>query len=456
MFTSHRRAAALVVLLALAAPAPAEIVLVGRTSIPGTATDLSGLTNPLYDGTPHNRLGAMGSGIAWTGDGPHYLMLTDRGVGDGTTDYFCRMHLVSIVVPPAPSGELQFTLLATRLLRDEAGRNFTGASRAFDAAAPLKSLRLDPEGIRVGRTGSVFISDEYGPYVWEFSPEGRRLQVLKVPEHFLVKNPGATPEDELPPHNTVGRIPNRGLEGLAISPDGGKLYGLLQSPLLQDSALDGDRWLGSNCRILELDVGGGAAPREFVFPLEDVHHGTNEILAVNDHEFLVIERDNKEGDKARFKKIIKIDIAAASDVSGIEALPAQGLPAGVTAVRKGEFIDLLDRRFGLAGPSFPEKIEGLAFGPDLPDGRHLLLVTTDNDLKADVPTWIYAFAVPAEDLPDYRPQSFERLASDHPLAIPDLGRSPPASSPFLVVGIVVAVLVALGLLWLVWRRRTPN
>lgn len=44
-------------------------------------------------------------------------------------------------------------------------------------------------------------------------------------------------------------------------------------------------------------------------------------------------------------------------------------------------------------PGFPEKIEGLAFGPDLADGRRLLIVTTDNDLSADTESWIWAFAI---------------------------------------------------------------
>ena len=44
----------------------------------------------------------------------------------------------------------------------------------------------------------------------------------------------------------------------------------------------------------------------------------------------------------------------------------------MTAARKTLFLDMLSPQFGLAGSSFPEKIEGLAFGPDLPDGRRLL------------------------------------------------------------------------------------
>ena len=46
----------------------------------------------------------------------------------------------------------------------------------------------------------------------------------------------------------------------------------------------------------------------------------------------------------------------------------------------------------------PEKIEGLAWGPDLADGRHLLYVITDNDLSLVNPTQIYAFAVDDAEL----------------------------------------------------------
>ena len=52
------------------------------------------------------------------------------------------------------------------------------------------------------------------------------------------------------------------------------------------------------------------------------------------------------------------------------------------------------------------KFEGLAFGPDLPDGRRLLLVTADNDFLPDQPFRLYAFAVGRADLPGYRPQEF--------------------------------------------------
>ena len=133
----------------------------------------------------------------------------------------------------------------------------------------------------------------------------------------------------------------------------------------------------------------------------------SEIVAVNDVEFLVIERDGKAGKLARQKKIVRIDITKATDISGRDSLPGFTAPEGVTAVKKEAFLDLLDPRFGLAGADFPAKIEGLAFGPDLPDGRRLLIVTTDNDLEPQQPTWIYAFAIDKDSLPAYRPQTVD-------------------------------------------------
>ena len=132
------------------------------------------------------------------------------------------------------------------------------------------------------------------------------------------------------------------------------------------------------------------------------------MLAINDHEFLVLERDNKAGKEAAFKKLFRIDIGGASDVTKVAKLPAKGLPDGVKAVTKKPFLDLLDPAFGLAGKDFPEKIEGMAFGPDLPDGRHLLLVTTDNDMEAKEPTWFFAFAIDKNDLPGFKPQTFDK------------------------------------------------
>jgi hypothetical protein len=83
-------------------------------------------------------------------------------------------------------------------------------------------------------------------------------------------------------------------------------------------------------------------------------------------------------------------------------------PRVVDTVTKALFIDLLDPAFGLAGPSLPEKFEGMGFGPDLGDGRHRLIVTTDNDFMQTQSSYFYVFAISPSDLPEYEAQSIRR------------------------------------------------
>ncbi len=206
--------------------------------------------------------------------------------------------------------------------------------------------------------------------------------------------------------NKSGRQANRGFEGLAITPDGKALLAVLQSPLLQDGAMAGKHRGGVNVRVLAVNIANGKT-KEFVYPLSDGRkNGLNEILAVNGRQFLVHERDGEEGDKATFKAIFLADLQGATDVSGMTHLPADKLPPGVRPMSKKLLINLLDPAWGLAG-KLPAKTEGLAFGPDLPDGRHLLLLTSDNDFHPRQAIQFYAFAIDPSVLPDYQPQRFE-------------------------------------------------
>ena len=395
--------ARLLILAALlpASQARAQIAFLGEASIPGDASDLSALPGKTPNGTPNDRLGSIGSAVARTGKGNEYILACDRGPNDGEVPFISRWQTMEIVVTGGATPSVKARLVSTTLLKDEGGKPFNGALAALDRTDPKKTMRFDPEGVRVSPQGTVYISDEYGPYVREFDATGKRVREFAVPKKFLSGNSSVEPKDEMPPKSVSGRLPNRGMEGLAISPDGSKLFGLMQSPSIQDRALDADgKKHGHNCRLLEIDVKSGAT-REYVYPLEDNGSGNCEILAVNATDFLVLERDGKGGESAKTKMIYRISLEGATDVSAVDSLPHKKLPDAIRAVKKRPLLDLLDPKFGLAGKNFPEKVEGLAFAPDLADGRHVLLVTTDNDYIAEKPTQIWAFAIDPKSLPGY-------------------------------------------------------
>jgi hypothetical protein len=391
---------------------PTGITLIGKGLVSGSSLDKSGLTGKICQASnlancvPAAIFGGFGSDLTYTGHDNVYVAAPDRGPFDGLTDvpYLDRLNFLHITVDVnAPFPNIKTTLLDTRLLKNEGGKSFVGAAGAFDANSEFNTLRLDPEGIRVGYNGTLYISDEYGPYVFEFDRQGHLIRRFDVPAKFRIAMPSGDPNEELL-GNKSGRQANRGMEGLAISPDGKTLFGMMQNALLQDNALSPgttDR-VSVFTRILKVDLVTGQT-KEFIYVLDNFNRGqgVSEILAINDQEFLVVERDNRSylsptPQAPTRKTIYKINVNGATDVSAIEGISASVLPAGVVPVDKKLFINLLEPTFGLDqdnSNAIPEKIEGLAWGPDLPDGRHVLYVMSDNDLDPNRATQIYAFAI---------------------------------------------------------------
>lgn len=441
----HRWLAAMSAALILSAPitmpaqaADAGVTLFGFGLIPGDLLDKSGLKGKQIcaAGNPANCIdqatfGAFGSALAYTGRDGVFIAVNDRGPFDGLTDkrYLDRFHYVRLSLkgssfdfPSQPN--IRSQLLDTRALKGRHNQNLLGNSSEFQ-------LRFDPEGASVSGDGTVFLSDEYGPYINEFDRKGRLVRAIPVPAKFLIKNPSGQVDEagnslELYPQNNVsGRQANRGMEGLAITPNGRYLVGMMQNALIQDNGLNsstppGRR--GRNSRILKIDLKTGKT-WEYVYPLDAINQGrgVNDLLAINDHEFLAIERDNRSlaptppnaAQTPNFKKITKIDLARATDVSKVASLPEtpeELAGMGITPAAKEVFIDLLDASYVVSNSPLKtikdviaEKVEGLAWGPDLRDGRHVLYVITDNDLNPGLPTQIYAFAIDTAKI-DYKAQ----------------------------------------------------
>ena len=402
--------------------ADSGVTLIGLGLVAGTALDRSGFAGQQicqFD-DPANCIdqatfGGFGSALAYTGFNNVFLAVPDRGPFDGRTDvpYLDRFHFLQLTVDRnAAFPNIRTVLLDTRLMKATGNGNLVGSSADFED-------RFDPEGVAVGPNGTFFVSDEYGPAINEFNRQGHLVRRIALPAKFLIANPSGDVDaagnslELYPALNTSGRQANRGMEGLAITPDGRYLVGMMQNALIQDNGLNAavpPGRVGVNTRLIKIDLRSGATS-EFVYAVDGISQGrgVNDLLAINDHQFLAIERDNRSlvptppnaAQIPNVKRIYKIDITGATDVSNVAQLPAsaaQLLPLGITPVTKSLFIDLLDPAYGVGGGQtikdvIAEKIEGLAWGPDLPDGRHVLFVISDNDLYPGRPTQVFAFAV---------------------------------------------------------------
>ena len=404
----------------------AEIVLLATGTLDesraGSFTDLSGLTYKLENGVRANLLGGFGSAITYA-SGNTFLALPDRGPNavpfdsaiDDTASYINRFHTITVdLVRSESSSGLPFTLVpklrATTLLWSltplvygtGAGLGvgsgvppnnnffqhfFTGRSDNFDAAhnsGDPNDARLDPEGMRLSNDGlSVFISDEYGPYIYQFSRfTGARLRSFHLPSSFFVTNLSPVGNSEIN-GNTSGRTANKGMEGLAITPDGRTLVGIMQNALIQDANLGATKLL----RIVTIDIESGRITHQFAYLLTS-GSGVSEIVALNNNEFLVDERDGNgrgNGNDAGVKQLFKIDLSHAVDVSEMD-----GPDAAKHAVNKTLFLNVVDLlvKNGINAGEIPAKIEGVSFGPDVKDGArtlHTLWIANDNDFLETVP-----------------------------------------------------------------------
>ncbi|HEV7401630.1 MAG TPA: esterase-like activity of phytase family protein [Chthoniobacteraceae bacterium] len=414
-----------------------ELIAIGSFSL---TADLSGLTGTLENGVAGNTFGGLGSGLTWAG-GNTFLAVPDRGPNatswnsnlDDTTSYIARFQTLNLNLSAVPSGNLTYTLTptltATTLLSSPTALTYAAANAANNniAGAPAQNTgsqyyftgrsdnfaagssttpsngRLDPEGVRVSPDGrSLFVSDEYGPYVYQFDrATGLRLRAFTLPGNLAVANPAPTTTGETA-GNTTGRVANKGMEGLAITPDGTKLVGIMQAPLLQDS--------GSNIRIVTIDILTGVV-KEYAYKLT-TGTGVSEIVALNSHEFLVDERDGKglgDGTTAVNKRLYKIDLDLVTGTHEVDAksgdLSADAFGGSTPTLVKTEFLNLVSAfgAKGITAPNVPSKIEGLAFGSDVVIGgvnNHTLYVGNDNDFVPGTagPSNVYVFSFTDADL----------------------------------------------------------
>ncbi len=206
------------------------------------------------------------------------------------------------------------------------------------SARLLTGFDFDPESFVRAPDGSFWISEEFGPFLLHFSADGRLLEPpIAVPGVRSPQSPFLDlAEREQPEAPTVAA--SRGFEGVAISPDGGTLYALLEGAVSGDDAQDLRIYVyrialrkfeGAFLRVRleaasqQVDLtkivdlrGTRVYPTAVPPPSGPVSIG--ELKAVNDHQFLMIERDNLGDDERapRFKKIFLLEIPADDAAKG--------------------------------------------------------------------------------------------------------------------------------------------
>ena len=363
--------AALVVLAAMLTPGTADAG--SHDQEPATVTGIESLgqvvipTGTIADGT---EIGGLSS-ITWDRSRGVYHVISDDQ-GNRPTGDPVRYYTVAIDLDDGTLDDGDITFGAATTLLDADG-------------TPYAPGGLDPEGLVLATPGSFYVSSEgnifadpiIDPFIRRYNRNGRVTAELPIPDYYL------------PNGADLGVRFNLGFESLNLTPDGRHLVTAGEGALFQDgpaSTFDN----GSLARILVYDLARRQPTAEYVYEVDpwaepSTIFGVNGIVEVlpidNVGTMLVMERSFSVGGvggggTANVVAIHEISTAGATDVLGVDALYESGSPIALTPVSKRLVFSFDD----LGVPI--DNIEGMTFGPTLPDGRRTLVIVSDNNFSA--------------------------------------------------------------------------
>lgn len=268
----------------------------GLGTVPGKdGVRPTGLSLP-FDGQPVQGF----SGIKNNGDGS-FWSLSDNGFGSklNSSDAALMLHQLKFDWDKGTVDRLQTVFLSDPDRKAPFPIVLEGSDTRF-----LTGADFDVESIQPVVDG-FWVGEEFGPYLLKFTSDGKLTDVFETtvdgepvrsPDHPTLTLPG-NPTAKNPDFNLKR---SGGYEGLAMSKDGSKLYGLLEGPrYMADGSVeqaDGKTAL----RIVEFDVAGKAwTGRSWLYPLADGGEAIGDFNMIDAATALVIERDNGAGVAAK-------------------------------------------------------------------------------------------------------------------------------------------------------------
>jgi hypothetical protein len=270
-------------------------------------------------------------------------------------------------------------ILAVTTLRDGAGQPFATAT-------------VDPEGLTLTKDDTLIVTSEgfanrlIDPWVREFRLDGQQLAQLPLPAAF---SPNAA--------GTRGVRLNLGFESAAVAPNGRFLFTGTEAALAQDGPA-ATLAAGSPARILRYNLQHGVLDRQFVYWTDPIAeppvpstafavNGLVELLPLNNQFLLSMERSFSVGapDTGNTIKLYEVSLHGADDVNGFDSLAT--LLDTIEPVEKTLLLNLDALGIPL------DNVEGMTFGPRLPDGRRSLVLVSDNNFSPTAFTQFLLFAV---------------------------------------------------------------
>ena len=230
------------------------------------------------------------------GENDSFFILSDNGYGrrDNSSDYLLSIYHINpyFRTQHGGSGDIR----VNKIIHLSDPQRFLPYPATLEKERSLTGADLDPESFRRVSDGSFWIGEEFNPSLVHFSEEGEMLaSPFMLNGLFSEGNPSGK-------QATLPR--SRGFEGMASSPDGKRLYPMLESALI-------DAGTGLNIYTFDIEsqrfLNSDAHQPSYRYRLDEDASAIGDFTMYSVSGGLVIERDSKEGKNARVKKIYQVD-----------------------------------------------------------------------------------------------------------------------------------------------------
>ena len=323
--------------------APIELEFIGEATFP---------TGYMYEGT---EVGGL-SGLDYDQSRGSYVAISDDRAQNGPARFYDLT--IDVSDGSLDDGDVAFTRVTE--IFDTDGSSFAPAS-------------LDPEAIRVHEFPELLYWTSEGdanagipPFVRIMTRDGQHVSEFDTPDQFF-------------PTDDSGIRNNLAFESLTFGGTSNRLFTATENGLKQDGPA-ASLAEGSPVRVVRLNNRTGAAQQQYIYmtdpilnaPIPDGAFATNglvELLALDNHNFLAIERAFSVG-VGNDIKIYETSLWGATNVKRLDSIEGRH----INPMWKQLVFDLADLGITL------DNIEGVTFGPVV-DGKRTLILVSDNNFN---------------------------------------------------------------------------
>lgn len=278
--------------------------------------------------------------------------------------------------------------ISSKFLKNNSGKNYPNSKEnAFKTPDPeamrynsfAHTLVWSSEGERVISNKDTILLN---PSLTEIDKEGNFLDSFKLPLNYNMQL-----SENGPRRNGV-------FEGLAFSGDFKSLFVSTEEPLYEDGPRAGLNDSSGITRMIQYEVKTKKPIAQYAYKIEPVAfppvpggfkvNGISDIMWLNKRELLVIERSFSAGRDTNTIKVFIANLSGADNIRDIQSLNGR---SKVRFISKKLLLNMdnLNR--------YIDNIEGVTFGPRLPNGKKSLIFVADNNFSQSQKTQFLLFEV---------------------------------------------------------------